>query len=77
MAGSRVNLRFYPIILRDFGIFDLIIYVLFFTRTKRIGTVPCLRRLVVCLTPHKPRFIPRLAYLRFVVDKVTLGHISI
>lgn len=77
MVGSRVKFYFYLIILRNVDIFDLITHVVFFTLIKRSGNVSWVRRLVAGLTPHRPRFIPRPAYLRFVVDKVTMGHISI
>lgn len=39
MASSRVTFSFYTIILRDYGVFVLIIRVVFFTRSKRSGTV--------------------------------------
>ena len=77
MAGYRVKFSFYLKLLRDFGIFDLIIRVVFLTRTERSETVSWLRRLFAGLTLHSLRYIPRPAYLRFVVDTVTLGHISI
>jgi hypothetical protein len=37
--------------------------------------VPCLRRLVAGLSPRKPGLDPGLVHVRFVVDKVTLGHV--
>ena len=74
---SKVNFSLYLIILRNFGIFDSILRVVFLYTHKENGTVSWLRRLVAGLTPHRSRLIPWSAYLRFVVDKMTLGHISI
>ena len=37
--------------------------------------MPWLRRLVAGLSPRKPGLDPGLVHVRFVVDKVTLGHV--
>ena len=75
--SRKVNCNFFLIILREFGIFELIICVVFFTCTTTSGAMSWLRRLVAGLSPYSHRFIPRPAYLGFVVDKVILGHIWI